>query len=97
MDCWSLTPLRTNRGSDKRNSEHRAALELENIPEFLKRIEKFKGRRLTQLAMAFLLHTFVRSSELRFARWKEFDLENSLWTIPSVRRKYRGKVFLSWF
>lgn len=74
----------------KRNSEHRAALELENIPEFLKRIEKFKGRRLTQLAMTFLLHTFVRSSELRFARWKEFDLENSLWTIPSVREEIPG-------
>ncbi|EPV7324507.1 tyrosine-type recombinase/integrase, partial [Klebsiella oxytoca] len=33
---------------------------------------------------------FVRSSELRFARWKEFDLENSLWTIPSVREEIMG-------
>ena len=31
----------------------------------------------------------VRPGELRFARWDEFDLDNGLWIIPSVRLKRR--------
>ncbi|MBX4355652.1 tyrosine-type recombinase/integrase, partial [Mycobacterium tuberculosis] len=61
------------------------------------RIDEYKGRELTKLTIQFLLHTFVRSSEMRFARWDEFDLENAVWTIPSIREEvpdvkfsYRG-------
>ncbi|PLO95514.1 integrase, partial [Klebsiella pneumoniae] len=81
----------------KKNSVHRPALELEKIPELLRRIDEYKGRELTKLTIQFLLHTFVRSSEMRFARWDEFDLENAIWTIPSIREEipdvkfsYRG-------
>jgi integrase len=28
---------------------------------------------------------FIRSSELRFARWSEIDFETSMWTIPAER------------
>jgi len=31
------------------------------------------------------LHVFVRSSELRFARWCEFDLKRGVWEIPDTR------------
>lgn len=32
----------------------------------------------------------VRSSELRFARWDEFDFEKSLWRIPAKREEIKG-------
>ena len=38
-------------------------------------------------AIKILLLTGVRTGELRIARWKEFDFENSLWTIPAANTK----------
>ncbi|ECJ2309971.1 prothage integrase, partial [Salmonella enterica] len=55
----------------KPETEHRPALELEEIPLLLERIDAYKGRRLTTLAIQLNLLVFVRSSELRFARWSE--------------------------
>lgn len=37
--------------------------------------------------------TFVRSSELRFARWKEFDLDRAEWIIPKKREPIDGVRF----
>ncbi|MCQ8806272.1 tyrosine-type recombinase/integrase, partial [Escherichia coli] len=33
---------------------------------------------------------FIRSSELRFARWSEIDFETSMWTIPPEREPIPG-------
>src|SRR5690606_30970538 len=35
----------------------------------------------------------VRSSELRFARWSEFDLERAIWEIPDTRQAIKGVKF----
>lgn len=56
-------------------SVHRPALPLERIAELMERIEAYKGKGLTQLAVRLCLLTFIRSSELRFARWSEFDFK----------------------
>lgn len=39
------------------------------------------------------LHEFVRFSELRFARWKEFDLKRGIWEIPDTRPALDGVPF----
>ncbi|QSI20411.1 tyrosine-type recombinase/integrase [Proteus mirabilis] len=69
---------------------HRAALELKCLPEFLQRIEDYKGRPLTKLAVKLTLLVFIRSSELRFARWDEIDFDNAMWTIPAEREAIEG-------
>ena len=69
---------------------HRPALDFERIPELLDRIECFKGRKLTKLAVKLTLLVFIRSSELRFARWQEIDCKNALWTIPAEREPLKG-------
>ncbi|WNE08773.1 hypothetical protein RJ644_19835 [Escherichia coli] len=46
--------------------QHRAALELNRIPELLQRIYHYSGRPLTRLAVELTLLVFIRSSELRF-------------------------------
>ncbi|EJD6329193.1 tyrosine-type recombinase/integrase [Proteus mirabilis] len=69
---------------------HRAALELKRLPEFLQRIEDYKGRPLTKLAVKLTLLVFIRSSELRFARWDEIDFDNAMWTIPAEREAIEG-------
>ncbi|WP_272660921.1 tyrosine-type recombinase/integrase [Providencia sp. PROV150] len=69
---------------------HRAALELKRLPELLQRIDDYKGRPLTKLAVKLILLVFIRSSELRFARWDEIDFENAMWTIPAEREAIEG-------
>lgn len=69
----------------KPQTEHRPALELEEIPQLLKKIAEYKGRRLTILAIQLNLMIFIRSSELRFARWSEIDFKSKLWVIPEQR------------
>ncbi|MBL5922757.1 integrase arm-type DNA-binding domain-containing protein [Lelliottia amnigena] len=70
--------------------QHRAALELNRIPELLHRIYTYTGRPLTRLAVELTLLVFIRSSELRFARWSEVDFENAMWTIPGEREPLEG-------
>ncbi|MBG0709853.1 integrase arm-type DNA-binding domain-containing protein [Enterobacter hormaechei] len=69
---------------------HHPALDLNLIPDFLERIDDYKGRQLTQLAVKLALLLFIRSSELRFARWDEIDLHNAMWTIPAEREPIPG-------
>ncbi len=70
---------------------HYPALPLERLSELLTRIEDYKqGRELTRLAVSLTLHLFIRSSELRFARWSEIDFRNKIWTIPATRDAIPG-------
>ncbi|AZF16289.1 integrase arm-type DNA-binding domain-containing protein [Pseudomonas sp. R3-18-08] len=72
---------------------HRPALPLSRLPELLERIERYAGRTLTRLTVMLSLHLFVRSSELRFARWSEFDLKRAIWEIPDTRPALEGVSF----
>ncbi|MCH6714068.1 tyrosine-type recombinase/integrase, partial [Escherichia coli] len=72
------------------NRQHRPALQLKRIPELLRRIDSYTGRPLTRLAVELTLLVFIRSSELRFARWSEIDFETSMWTIPVEREAIDG-------
>ena len=41
----------------------------------------------TRAALVLSAYNFLRSNELRGARWKEIDLTNAIWTVPSERMK----------
>ncbi|MBJ3816626.1 DUF4102 domain-containing protein [Shimwellia pseudoproteus] len=72
------------------NRVHRPALELKRLPELLHRIDCYTGRAMTCLAVELTLLIFIRSSELRFARWSEIDFETAMWTIPAEREAIEG-------
>ncbi len=68
------------------------SLPISELPEYLKKVNEEKDvQPTTILAMKFIILTFVRTSELRFADWKEFDIDcdNPLWIIPAERMKMR--------
>ncbi|EHW4936473.1 tyrosine-type recombinase/integrase [Escherichia coli] len=70
---------------------HYPALPLERLPELLERIGAYhQGRELTRHAVLLMLHVFIRSSELRFARWSEIDFTNRVWRIPATREPIIG-------
>ncbi|HFP5816346.1 TPA: tyrosine-type recombinase/integrase [Escherichia coli] len=70
---------------------HYPTLPLERLPELLERIGAYhQGRELTRHAVLLMLHVFIRSSELRFARWSEINFTNRVWTIPATREPIIG-------
>ena len=60
---------------------HYPALPLEKMPELLERLDSYSVRLLTRLAVQLNLLIFIRSSELRFARWAEINLERLIWIL----------------
>ena len=74
-----------------RKTKHQASLPYSEIPQFLRDLDDYanRGRLLTKLAVELLLLTFVRSGELRQAKWEEFDFEHSVWRIPAERMKMK--------
>lgn len=69
--------------------KHYAAMEAKDLPAFLSKLYRNEARLFiqTQLAMEFLLLTFVRTNELIKAKWEEFDLDKKQWVIPGSRMK----------
>jgi integrase len=83
-------PTRDLRGVlASRERRHYAALKREELPEFLGKLATYDGNLLTQHAIRLLALTFVRTWELRGAKWPEFDLERAEWRIPAERMKMR--------
>lgn len=77
----------------QRKVRHWASLPREELPEFLRALDTYsdRGRKLTQRAIKLLVLTFVRSGELRGAKWEEFDLEDKVWRISADRMKMRNE------
>jgi integrase len=71
----------------KRKVRHYAALDVAELHEFLAKLEKYDGEPITKYATKLLLLTFVRTTELREACWKEIDLDLKEWRIPASRMK----------
>ena len=72
--------------------KHRAGLPEKDLPEFLAKLARYDGDATTQIALKLVLLTFVRTAELRFARWDEFeglDGASPVWRIPAERMKRR--------
>lgn len=68
-------------------TQHRPHFREEQLPEFLNKLNDYSGSRLVQLAMKFLVLTWVRPGELRHARWEEIDTDKAQWRTPKERMK----------
>lgn len=69
--------------------KHRSYLREAELPEYLRKLEAYDGSLQTQIALRLLLLTFVRTTELRAARWEEIDWDKAEWRIPAERMKMR--------
>jgi integrase len=66
-----------------------ARVDAKELPTLLRAIEVYRGKVVTRLAMKLMALTFVRTSELIGACWKEFDMEARRWNIPAERMKMK--------
>ena len=67
------------------HQNHHKALEIAQLPEFWRSIQKIDG--YASLALQFLILTATRTSEVLKAEWREIDEEQALWIIPAERMK----------
>ena len=74
---------------ETRKTKHYPSLPIEELPAFLKALERNDARLFhrTRRAIRVLMLTFVRTTELIAAQWPEFDLDNAQWVIPAERMK----------
>jgi integrase len=65
------------------------SLSPKDLPQFLVKLDEYDGAIITKLALRFVLLTFARTVEIRFANWNEFDLEDEepIWRIPEEKMK----------
>lgn len=75
----------------KNEGKHYPHLDHKQLGEFMRKLYDYSGRPESRLAVTLLIHTAVRTGELRGAKWEEFDLEAKQWTIPAERMKSRRK------
>ncbi|WP_198317966.1 tyrosine-type recombinase/integrase [Achromobacter denitrificans] len=73
--------------SERPPVEHHPHVEQTDLPELLRRVEGYHGRPETRLAIKIMMRTFVRTNELRWTQWVEWDRAGALWTVPPERMK----------
>ena len=77
--------LQPHFGKQKKRPKHLPALPYKEMPTFIADLRKRSG--MSALALEFTILTAARTSETILAPWREFDLENALWTRPAERMK----------
>jgi integrase len=72
-----------------RDVTHRPAMSNAELPDFLAKLDDYKGDVHTVRALRLLMLTATRPGEVRGAMWSEFDLDAALWVIPPERMKMK--------
>lgn len=76
----------------KGRQKHHTPMPRDELPGFLRGLDAYDGDPRTALALRLVVLTMVRTTELRAARWEEFehlDGREPLWRIPAERMKAR--------
>lgn len=95
--CFGVVTLRADadpaaavRGAVERGEiSHSRPMSREQLGIYMAAVKRYKGFRVTVIALQLLPLLFTRTVELRAARWSEFDLDDALWVVPAERMKKR--------
>ena len=79
--------VKNNRYRATGKEQHHNALNYSDIPVFIAQLNTVKG--IAANALKFLILTAARTGEVRFAQWREFDLDKKEWNIHGARMKAR--------
>lgn len=84
----TANPVPTIRVLKKRNQTNHPALSLDQISDFLKKLDdRSLMEEQTRIAMLMVMLTTCRKSEIIGGRWEEIDLDAGVWVIPGERMK----------
>lgn len=70
-----------------RQRQHFAAMSWANVPDLMQPLAQIDS--FAAVATQLMILTGARAQMIRFAAWKEFDLEAGVWSLPAERMKMR--------
>lgn len=88
-DADPTTALKRMVGRDE--TDNAQPMSVSTISKFKAAAEVYSGLETTVLALKLLLHTFVRTVELRRATWDQVDWAGKVWVIPAANMKMKRK------
>jgi integrase len=81
--------------ADRPKVEHFACIAPAELPEFLRAVTAYQNLdKVSPIAIAalrLLMLTTTRTSEVRFSKWADFDLDAGCWIIPAEQIGRKGK------
>lgn len=82
--------------TDRPKVEHFACIAPAELPEFLRAVTAYQNLdKVSPIAIAalrLLMLTTTRTSEVRFSKWADFDLDAGCWVIPEEQTGRKGKI-----
>jgi integrase len=85
-----VDPAGSLNGAIERNkTKHSKALSKDELKRLLHALHTYGGDPATMCGLELILLTFVRTIELRAARWQEINFAKAEWRIPADRMKMR--------
>ena len=73
----------------KHHTQHYPTLNAEELPKFLSCFSSLEASHLNIIAFQLLLHTALRTGELRHSKWAHIDLEARVWKLPAETMKMK--------
>lgn len=73
----------------KQKEQHQLALPQSKLSDFYQQLEVTPMKEFTRIALKLLMIWFVRSGELRKAKWQDIDWEKKEWQIPADTMKMK--------
>lgn len=71
------------------HKKRNAITDPKQVGQLLRDIDGYRGDITTRLGLQLMAYVFVRSNELRGAKWAEVDFDKALWIVPASRMKGR--------
>ena len=87
VDRDPIYPVR--RALPPNKTQHKRALEVDEIGQLLRDMASHGGRHETLAAFRLMWLTLYRPREAVEARWSEFDLDAAVWRMSAERTKQR--------
>jgi len=82
--------------ADRPKVEHFACISHAELPEFLRAVTSYQNLdKVSPIAISafrLLMLTTTRTSEVRFSKWADFDLDAGCWVIPEEQTGRKGKM-----
>lgn len=70
-------------------THHAALTDPQAVGGLLRAIDGYRGEPTTQVALKLLPYLFLRSKELRYAKWSEIDFDAKQWRLKPARMKMK--------
>ena len=81
--------------ADRPKVEHFACIAPAELPQFLRTVSAYQAKEkvspIAITALRLLMLTTTRTSEVRFSKWADFDLDAGCWVIPEEQTGRKGK------